>query len=589
MGEVADRWHLLVGAGVGLLPGFVLVAVLGPPGLLVGVGCGVLYCTGFRTTTGTPVDHGLTAAALSVPAWAIVQLVVGPLAAGAPVGWTLAGVAAGLPALPVWMLAGLAFGIAVVPASTRVRSAVETGSEEPVPESSVAATRIVVLGGGFAGLTAARELESRFGPDPTVQLTLVSETNTTLYTPLLAEVAAGSLDPSHVVTPLRTTLRRTRVVRGEATAVDTVAKRVFLGSPRTDTERVPDRGRVAPDGGLAGNVVAADIEGDAIDYDHLVLAVGSVAQTGLVSGVEEHAFGFKTLADAVALRNHVIDCFERADREPDPETQRALVTFVVAGAGFAGAELAGTLNDFVRGMAVYYPNVPADAIGVTVVHSHGHILPELPASLGEYALATMRERGVDFRLGQRVDEVAEGVVSLSTGDRIETETVVWTIGVRPNPLVQTLGVPLTEGKAVPTTATLQVPDHADLWAAGDCAAVTDPDSGQRYPATAQHAVRAARALARNLHAVVSGHEPTPFRYQSRGSLCVVGHQQACAELCLRGRSHRFVGLFAWVLWRTAYLAKLPDAERQLQVLVKWTTELVFPRDIAQVVAGEGRC
>jgi NADH dehydrogenase len=242
----------------------------------------------------------------------------------------------------------------------------------------------VILGGGFAGVETAKGLERRFGVDPSVEITLVSDTNALLFTPMLPEVAAGGLEPTHISSPLRTSLRRTEVVRGRVASIDLERRRVLL----------------EPDGGPSRN--------DEIPYDQLVLAVGAVSNYHGSESLEEEAFDFKTLADAIRVRNRVIDMFERADREPSPRTRRSLLTFVVAGGGFAGAELAGGLNDFVRGMLALYPNVSREEVQVIVLHSRDRILPELSESLAAYALERMDARGVTFKLNTRVADARRG-------------------------------------------------------------------------------------------------------------------------------------------------------------------------------------
>ncbi|MCA1675086.1 MAG: NAD(P)/FAD-dependent oxidoreductase, partial [Actinobacteria bacterium] len=358
-------------------------------------------------------------------------------------------------------------------------------------------TRVVILGGGFAGVATAEHLEKKFGADPSVEFTLVSDTNALLFTPMLPEVAASSLEPTHISSPLRTNLRRTVVVRKRVDEIDPERRKVLL----------------APDAGSS--------EGEEFAYDHLVLAVGSVPNYLGMESLENEAFDFKTLSDAIRIRNHVIDMFERADREPDPEVRRPLLTFVVAGGGFAGAELAGGLNDFVRGMLVHYPNVPEEEVQIIVLHAGDRILPELSKPLAAYALKRMKERGVTFELETRVADARRGVVVLDSDEEIRTETLVWTAGNTPNPLLEDLAVELDKRGAVLVDENLRVPGHEGLWAAGDCAAVTDARTGEPSPPTAQYALHEAYTLAHNIHAGVRGQPPKPFHYKGLGTLCVV--------------------------------------------------------------------
>ena len=316
-----------------------------------------------------------------------------------------------------------------------------------------------------------------------------------------------------------------------------------------------------------------------LPYDHLVLALGSVSNYPGNTAVAENALEFKTLGDAMRIRNHVIDVFERADSELDPECRRALLTFVVAGGGFSGAELAGGLNDFARGIIADYPNLSTDDLRIILVHSRGRILPELSESLADYAMQRMRERGVTFKLNTRVVDARPGSISLSPSEEIPTETFVWTAGATPNPILKELPIKHDSRGAVLVDRTLAVPDYENVWALGDCASVPDTKTGKTCPPTAQVATREAVVLAHNIRACLLGRPLKAFCFKSLGTLCIVGYHTACAEI--RGR--KFSGLFAWLLWRGIYLSKLPGLERKVRVLTDWTLELFFPRDIVQTI------
>jgi NADH dehydrogenase len=258
---------------------------------------------------------------------------------------------------------------------------------------------------------------------------------------------------------------------------------------------------------------------------------------------------------------------------------------VVAGGGFAGVELAGAINDFAHGILADYPSLRAEELRTVLVHSRDRILPELSASLALYAQRKMQARGVQFHLNARLADALPGVVVLSDG-AIPAETLVWTAGTVPNPLVKSLAVEKDKRGAVLVDGTLAVPGHPGLWALGDCAAVTDSKTGKPCPPTAQFALREADALALNIGEALAGRPGRPFHFDSLGALCVVGHQTACAELTIpfaRGRTMRFSGLLAWLMWRTIYLAKLPGLERKIRVLIDWNIELFFPRDIVQTI------
>lgn len=566
----------LVGAVSGVVPGLALVTAIDPPiaGLVVGPALGALYGLAFDPTDGAVPDHALAAAALAIPVWVLVRVTALPLVRAGRPAWTLDAVQALLPGLAAWVVAGATLGVTVPVVAHVVEARFGPVPEEPPPEVE---TRIVILGGGFAGLATAQRLEELFGPDPTVELTLVSETNAILFTPMLAEVAAGSLAPTDITSPLRTSLQRTQVVQATAADVHFGARKIYFEA-ESAYPASHGRGWMVADG-RGSNPGRADGL-DPLPYDHLVLAVGSTTNYFGMEGVAEFAFDFKSLGDAMRIRNHVVSCFERANRTDDPVTREALVTFVVGGGGFAGAELAGALNDLVHEMLVYYPNIPPDEVRVVVVHAGDHVMPALSESLSTYARERMSERGVSFRLGTRVEgaDPDVGTVSLSSGETLQTETFVWTAGVQPNPLVERLDVPRDAG-AVRTDETLAVPERAGVWAVGDCAATTDPETGERHPNTAQYAVRAGDRLAENIHADVTGGDPAPMTYRSLGTFAVIGHQTACGEV----RGHCFSGLLAWLLWRAIYLHKLPGTERKIRVSVSWLIEMFFPRDIVQTM------
>lgn len=466
-----------------------------------------------------------------------------------------------LPELLGWTLYGCLLGF-LTQVLGGIGDRMMGAESRPVQVQRPAPRNIVILGGGFAGMTTALALEQELRGDQPAKVMLVSNQNALLFTPMLAEVAGGSLEASHISTPLRTSLRRTDFVRGQVESVD-FDRRVV---------------RVSSVGGNLGT-------GREIPFDHLVLALGSASNYFGAGNIERHSFDFKTLLDASRIRNHVIEMFERADREPDPEIRRALVTFVVAGGGFAGVELAGALNDFSRGIAADYPTIAADEIRVLLVHSRERILPELSDSLASYARERMAARGVGFRLGTRVLDAQPGEVTLSDGV-VRTQTLVWTAGTAPNSLVKSFGLETDKRGAALVDSTMAVGGHPGVWALGDCAAVTDATSGAACPPTAQFALRQGRTLARNIVRAFQGRPAVPFHFNSLGSLCVVGHQTACAELTIpfaRNKKIRFSGLLAWIMWRTIYVMKLPGLERKARVLLDWIFEIFFPRDIVQTI------
>ena len=506
----------------------------------------------FDLRGGSAIDRAMTCAALGFSFWATINVILLPLLAGQRPQWTAEGMRALFPALIGWLL--FCFFLGILSQAARELAKYFLGPESPAraPCPPEKMTQVVILGGGFAGVSTAEHLEKQFRSDPTVSFTLISETNSWLFTPMLVEVATSGLEPTHITTPLRTSLKRTRVLRSRVTSIDLERRQVHL------KDEVPQTG---------------------IHYDHLILALGSVSNYLGNTAVAENALEFKTLADAMRIRNHVIDVFERADSEPDPGCRRALLTFVVAGGGFSEAELAGGLNDFARGIIADYPNLSTDDLRIILVHSRERILPELSQSLANYAMQRMRERGVIFKLNTRVTDARPGSISLSPAEEIPTETFVWTAGVTPNPILKELPIKHDSRGAVLVGRTLAIPDYGNVWALGDCASVSDTKTGKTCPPTAQVATREAVVLAHNIRACLLGRPVKPFCFKSLGSLCIVGYHTACAEI----RGLKFSGLFAWLLWRGIYLSKLPGLERKVRVLTDWTLEIFFPRDIVQTI------
>jgi NADH dehydrogenase len=411
--------------------------------------------------------------------------------------------------------------------------------------------RVVIVGGGFGGVSAAQRFERLALRGLRVDVTIVSDSNFLLFTPMLAEVASGALEAQHISAPVRAAAAHTRFRRGVVEDLDTETRTVSVATGGDEPEVLP--------------------------YDHLVMAVGAVPYFLDLPGMAEHAFTLKSLADAALLRDHVLALLERADLEADPAQRARQLTFVVAGGGFAGTETAAELFDLVHGVLHYYPGIHPDEPRFVLIHSRPAILPELSTELGEYALERLRARGIEFRLGVRAAGVDADGVLIGDGERIETATFVWTAGNRPSPLTALLPGERGRGGAIITDAAFRAVGVDRVWAIGDCAQIPDLAAGDDhyFPPTAQHAMREGKAVADNIAAVLRGRKPKAFHFQTIGIFVALGHRTAAGEI--RGR--RFSGLAAWFLWRGIYLAKLPGIEKRVRVLFDWALELAFPRDI----------
>ncbi len=421
------------------------------------------------------------------------------------------------------------------------------------------ATKILILGGGFGGLYAALELERTLARDPDVEVTVVNRENFILFTPMLHEVAASDLDPTTIVNPIRKLLRRVKFFQGEVDSINLSAKRVSVSH---------------------GIGTAHQHE---LEYDHLVLSLGSETNFFNLPGLQERALTMKTLSDAVTLRNRLIEHLEEADFECCPELREHLLTFVVAGAGFAGVETIAAMNDFLRAAVEFYPHLSRDFIRVVLVEFTSIILPELGEKLGAYARKKLSERGVEIRTDTKVTGFSERGVELGDGTVIKTNTLVWTAGTSPNPLVETLPCKKERGKLVVNDC-LEVADWPGVWALGDCAAIPDAKTGKYYPPTAQHAIREGKALARNLTAAIRGGRKQPFVFSTLGQLAAIGRRTGVANIM----GINFSGFIAWWLWRTIYLSKLPRFEKKLRVALDWTLDLLFTKDLVQVMERPAR-
>jgi NADH dehydrogenase len=410
--------------------------------------------------------------------------------------------------------------------------------------------RVVILGAGFAGSYVARYLGKR---RDRVEVTLIDPRNYMLYTPLMAEAASGTVEPRHAVVPVRVMCPHADLILGRATAVDAARRSVSVET-------------------IAGGRTE-------IEYDSLVVALGGISRTVSVPGLGEHAVGFKTLAEAIQLRNRVLQQLELASATTDPAARRRHLTFVFVGGGYAGVEALAELEDLVNDAASRYPNLRGVPRRWVLVEAAGRILAELPPTLARYATRQLELRGIEIRMNTTLTEVDEVGATLSTGERVPAATVVWTAGVRPNPLVAEIGVGADPTGRLEVNGHLRVRGRRDMWSLGDAAAVPNPATpGHLDPPTCQHALRQARRLAANLIASLDGEPERTYRYRMMGQVATLGQHKGVAEV-LGLRLHGWPG---WWVTRTYHLYQLPLPSRKLRVVSDWTVGLFFRRDVVEL-------
>jgi NADH:ubiquinone reductase (H+-translocating) len=437
--------------------------------------------------------------------------------------------------------------------------------------------RILILGGGFGGIYTATALEKSLGRHEDVEIVLINRENYMVFQPMLAEIISGSIEILHTIAPIRRLCPTVTLHVREVESID-LENKVVSTSP-----------------GFRPHA-------HTIEYDYLVLALGNVLNFSIMPGLEEHALPYKNLGDAILLRNHVIHALEEADIEEDQDLRRRLLTFVVAGGGFSGVEVAAELNDVIRRVVRHYRHISLDELNVILLHRGPHILPELPEELGIYAQNILRRRGVDIRLNTRLTTATADEVALDTGERIPTKTCVSTVPGAPHPLVAGLPCQKELGRVV-VNEFLEVPGYPGVWALGDCAFIIDQKTGKPCAPTAQYAVREGRCIAHNILATLRGTPKQPFSFSVLGLLSALGHRSAVAQVFLPERLlralpkrlrrvhwveqiHRsgmkFSGLFAWFLWRAIYLMKLPGLDRKVRVAADWLLDMLLPPDIVQL-------
>ena len=415
-------------------------------------------------------------------------------------------------------------------------------------QKSMKKNRVLILGGGFGGLYAALEFENRRDPD--FEVTLISQDNFFLFTPMLHEVAASDLDLTHIVNPIRKMLRHVQFFEGDVRSIDTAKRQVVVAH-------------------------GFDQHTHSLEYDHIVFALGCVTNFYNIPNLAETAVTMKSLGDAIGLRNRLIEHLEEADTECAANDREPLLTFVVAGGGFAGVETIGSINDFLKEALRFYPNLRPEMVRVVLVHPGEFVLPELGEELGRYASRKLAERGVEIRSNTKIKAVTSKEVELTDGTRINSFTLVWTAGTAPHPLLEKLPLP-KERQRLKVNAAMGVEGYPGIWALGDCAMIPDEHGGYQPP-TAQHASREGKVLAHNIVANTRGKDLIPFQFNTLGLLASIGRRTGVARIL----NINFSGFVAWWLWRTIYLLKLPRAEKKLRVALDWTLDVFFSKDFVQ--------
>lgn len=415
------------------------------------------------------------------------------------------------------------------------------------------AIRILILGGGFGGTYTALHLEKLMRRNKNIEITLVNKDNFMLFTPMLHEVAASDLDASHIVNPIAKMLNRSQFFCGEIDNIDIDKKIVSVSH------------------GLINH-------SHELSYDHLVIALGSVTNFYNSPVIEKSSFTMRTLSDAMELRSRIIALMDEADFECCEHIRIKLLSFVVAGGGFAGVETLAGINDFIKDSLRFYNNIKSEHIRMVLINSGEDILPELSSKLGRYAKKQLESDGIEIKCGCKVSEVIDGVVYLSNGEKIESSTLVWTAGTACNPLIRTLKCKKERDRII-VDKHLEIPDYKSVWALGDCAYIVDPSKGKPYPPTAQHAIREAQIVAHNICASINGTSKKAFRFNMLGQLAAIGRRKGVANIL----GINFSGFTAWFLWRSIYLMKLPRLEKKVRVAIDWTLDLFFTKDLVKFV------
>ena len=414
--------------------------------------------------------------------------------------------------------------------------------------------KILILGGGYAGVGVLNKIQKIFESNVDVNIELVSESNFFLHTPMLPEMATGTIEPRHIATPIRIFCKRAQF--HQAKVVD-----ISLDSKQVTIQRMSDKSQKI------------------LSYDYLVLAMGGKTNFFGNSNIEKNSLTIKSLDDAIIIRNHIISMLEDADQETDHTIQQKLMTFVVVGGGFAGVETVGELNDFIRESArKFYRNISHDNIKIILVSAGDKILPEI-GNLGEYAKQALQKAEITIYTNTRLEDISNDIAVLNNGEKILTNTVIWAGGNTVDDVIQKIDTEHHKSGRLLVNKQLKLEDHPEVFALGDCAFSVDPRSGKPYPPTAQHAIRQAKTVAKNLEHKIKGVGfQDDFIYDTKGSMAKIGKNDGVALLL----GHEFRGIIAWFIWKQYYLSTLPTNEKKIRVGLDWFVDLFFPRDITRL-------
>lgn len=440
---------------------------------------------------------------------------------------------------------------------------------------------ILILGGGFAGVEVLKNLQKKYNDDNKTEITLVSQNNFLLFTPMLPEIVSGTIESRHIVTPIRSFCKSAKFYEAEVKAVELDKKQVVITHQLGKCEKCPDYHHKATEKMIGHDHV--------LSYDYLVIALGSEDNFFGNKNIEKNAFTLKTINDAIVLRNHIIKTLEQAVLEQnDTNLRKALLTFVVVGGGFSGVETVGAINDFVReSIKKYYPSLYMSDVKVILVSGTDKILEQIDENLGRFALAELKNSGVEFIGTTTVKDVTEGGALLENGDLIPSFSVVWAAGVTPNKLISNLKCEHDRKNRIIVNSFLEIKGYEDIvYALGDCSSITNPHTGKPYPPTAQHAIRQSKVVSINIISSVRRQikgqtlkEKKEFDYKTKGMMAEIGKRSGVAILFGKIKIH---GFLAWWLWRLYYLSNLPTTKKKLKVLGDWIFDLIYKPDVSQI-------